>query len=112
MDDGTKINLKMTISKQTKSAVFDFSGTGLEVLGNFNTPKSVVKSAVLYCLRSLVNSDIPLNAGCLKPVTLILPQGSLINPSDTAAIVGGNVTTSQRITDVVLKVSCIVFLIF
>lgn len=85
--------------------MFDFTGTGLEVLGNFNTPKSVVKSAVLYCLRSLVNTDIPLNAGCLKPVTLILPEGSLINPSEKAAIVGGNVTTSQRITDVVLKVS-------
>lgn len=104
MDDGSPIKLSLRIEKEQRSAVFDFEGTGIEVLGNFNTPRSVVKSAILYCLRALVDSDIPLNAGCLKPVEILLPKNSLINPSETAAIVGGNVTTSQRITDIVLKV--------
>lgn len=104
MDDGSPINLTLRINKEGRSAVFDFEGTGMQVLGNFNTPRSVVKSAILYCLRALVDSDIPLNAGCLKPVEIILPENSLISPDETAAIVGGNVTTSQRITDIVLKV--------
>lgn len=60
-------------------------------------------SAIIYCLRCLVNSDIPLNQGCLKPIEVIIPENSLLNPSEDAPIVGGNVLTSQRITDVILK---------
>lgn len=103
MDDGSPINLKLTIDRKTKTAIFDFTDSGYEVNNNFNTPEAVVKSSIIYCLRCLVNSDIPLNAGCLKPITIITKEGSLLNPSEEAAIVGGNVTTSQRITDVILK---------
>lgn len=85
------------------SAVFDFSGTGPEVYGNCNAPRAVTLSAIIYCLRCLVGHDVPLNQGCLKPVKTIIPKGSLLDPSDTAAVVGGNVLTSQRVVDVVLK---------
>ncbi|GLD94054.1 hypothetical protein PINS_up002665 [Pythium insidiosum] len=105
MDDGTKIALKITIDRQTDSAVFDFNGTGPEVYGNVNTPPAVVFSAIIYCLRCfLPGEDLPLNQGCLNPIDVRLPErGSILNPSPTAAVVGGNVLTSQRITDVVLK---------
>lgn len=101
MDDGTKINLKVSIDKGR--AEFDFSGTGCQVLSNLNTPEAVVKSAVLYCLRCLIDTDIPLNQGCLDPITLIIPSRSILSPSPDAAVVGGNVLTSQRITDVIFK---------
>jgi len=103
MDDGTPIRLAVTIDRAAGSAVFDFAGTGPEVLGNTNAPPSVTASAILYSLRCLVTRDIPLNAGCLVPVEIRIPQGTILNPSETAAVVGGNVLTSQRVTDVVLK---------
>ena len=103
MDDGSLISLQLTIDRRHQTAIFDFSKSGLEVLGNFNTPNSVVRSAIIYCLRCLVSSDIPLNAGCLRPVQILTAEGSILNPSENAAIVGGNVTTSQRITVVILK---------
>jgi 5-oxoprolinase (ATP-hydrolysing) len=104
LDDGSKICLKITLNKTTGSAVFDFGGTGPEMYGNLNAPPAVTASAVIYCLRCLVpDIDIPLNQGCLAPVELKIPEGCLLNPSDTAAVVGGNVLTSQRVTDVVLK---------
>ena len=68
MDDGTPIKLKLTLDRVHKKATFDFNGTGPEVLGNTNTPKSITRSAVLYCLRSLIGKNIPLNSGCLKPI--------------------------------------------
>lgn len=68
MDDGSKMYLKVTISKAKKSAVFDFSGTDPEMYGNCNAPRSIVNSAIIYCLRCLVNVDIPLNQGCLNPI--------------------------------------------
>lgn len=77
-------------------------GTGPEMWGSLNAPISVCYSAVIYCLRAMVDSDIPLNAGCLAPITLKIPPNSLLDPSETCAVVGGNVVTSQRITDVVL----------
>jgi 5-oxoprolinase (ATP-hydrolysing) len=101
MDDGTCIRLKVTISNST--AVFDFSGTGPQVLSNLNSPEAVVRSAILYCLRCLVNSDIPLNQGCLDPISIIIPKNSILSPSPDSAVVGGNVETSQRITDIILK---------
>ncbi|EXJ96274.1 5-oxoprolinase (ATP-hydrolysing) [Capronia coronata CBS 617.96] len=103
MDDGTPISLKIQIDKDTGSAVFDFEGTGPEVYGNTNAPVAITHSAIIYCLRCMINSDIPLNQGCLAPITIKIPKRSLLSPSRTAAVVGGNVLTSQRITDVVLK---------
>lgn len=103
MDDGTPINLRVTIDADTGSALFDFEGTGPEVNANFNCPRSVVYSAIIYALRCMVSDDIPLNQGCLAPIDVRIPEGSLLSPSDTAAVVGGNVLTSQRITDVVFK---------
>ncbi|WFD28832.1 5-oxoprolinase (ATP-hydrolyzing) [Malassezia nana] len=103
MDDGTPIHLRVTIDADAGSALFDFQGTGPEVNANFNCPRSVVYSAIIYALRCMVSDDIPLNQGCLAPIDVRIPEGSLLSPSDTAAVVGGNVLTSQRITDVVFK---------
>ncbi|KAK4614184.1 hypothetical protein CLAFUW4_09067 [Fulvia fulva] len=103
MDDGSPIQLKITINAEKGEAVFDFTGTGPEVYGNTNAPEAVTYSAIIYCLRCLISEDIPLNQGCLKPVEVIIPPKSFLSPSGTAAVVGGNVLTSQRVTDVVLK---------
>ncbi|KAF8783126.1 5-oxoprolinase like protein [Argiope bruennichi] len=103
MDDGTKINLKISINVEEGSAVFDFDGTGYEVYGNCNAPKAVTLSAIIYCLRCMVGHDVPLNQGCLAPVQILIPPGSILFPSDTAAVVGGNVLTSQRVVDVIFK---------
>ncbi len=103
MDDGTPIQLTIEIDENTGSATFDFTGTGPQVLGNFNAPPSVTYSAVIYSLRSLVGLDIPLNQGCLAPITFLIPKYCLLNPSDDAGVVGGNVLTSQRVVDVVLR---------
>lgn len=103
MDDGSPIRLKVTIDPDKGEAVFDFSGTGPEVYGNINAPEAVTYSAIIYCLRCLISEDIPLNQGCLKPIHVLIPKGSFLSPSDNAAVVGGNVLTSQRVTDTVLK---------
>jgi 5-oxoprolinase (ATP-hydrolysing) len=102
MDDGSIIHLKLTIDEEKGEAFFDFEGTSPEVYGNWNAPEAVTAAAVIYCLRCLVDVDIPLNQGCLAPVTIHIPPGSLLSPSEKAAVVGGNVLTSQRVTDVVL----------
>lgn len=102
MDDGSIIHLKLAIDSKKGEAVFDFSGTSSEVYGNWNAPEAVTAAAVIYCLRCLVDVDIPLNQGCLAPVKISIPAGSFLSPSDKAAVVGGNVLTSQRVTDVVL----------
>jgi len=103
MDDGSPIKLKITIDAEKGEAVFDFDGTGPEVYGNTNAPQAVTYSAIIYCLRCLIEQDIPLNQGCLKPITVKIPPNSFLSPSDKAAVVGGNVLTSQRVTDVILK---------
>ena len=108
LDDGSPIRLRVTIDRRggprATSAVFDFTETGAEVPGNLNAPPAVTASAVIYCLRCLLPaSDLPLNQGCLKPIDIRLRKGSLLHPSDDAAVVGGNVLTSQRVTDVVLR---------
>ncbi|KAI8849024.1 Hydantoinase B/oxoprolinase-domain-containing protein [Chytridium lagenaria] len=102
MDDGTPIELSIAINADG-SATFDFTGTGAEVYGNTNAPYSVSCSAIIYCLRCMVNLDIPLNQGALEPIKMILPEGSLLSPSENAAVVGGNVLTSQRLCDVIFK---------
>lgn len=103
MDDGTPIELKVSINGSDGSAVFDFSGTGPEVLGGWNAPIAITHSAIIYCLRCMINAEIPLNQGCLAPIDIQVPSPSILSPTKTAAVVGGNVVTSQRITDVVLK---------
>lgn len=102
MDDGSVIHLKLAIDPHKGEAFFDFSGTSTEVFANWNAPEAVTTAAVIYCLRCLVDVEIPLNQGCLAPVKIHIPQGSFLSPSDKAAVVGGNVLTSQRVTDVVL----------
>lgn len=103
IDDGTPIQLAITIDSNSGSAVFDFEGTGKQIYGNLNAPRSITSSAIIYVLRSLISEDIPLNQGCLKPIEIRIPDGSLLAPGKEAATVGGNVETSQRITDVILK---------
>ncbi|XP_018407362.1 PREDICTED: 5-oxoprolinase [Cyphomyrmex costatus] len=102
LDNGSPIKLHVDLDINKGEAIFDFSGTGCEVWGNCNAPRAITLSAVIYCLRCMVGRDIPLNQGCLKPVKIIIPKGSLLDPSDDAAVVGGNVLTSQRIVDVIL----------
>ena len=103
MDDGSPIKLKITIDALKGEAVFDFAGTGPEVYANTNAPEAVTYSAIIYCLRSLISEDIPLNQGCLKPIKVLIPPKSFLSPSEKAAVVGGNVLTSQRVTDVILR---------
>lgn len=102
MDDGSTIKVALTIDRESGSATFDFTGTDPEMYGNCNAPRSITNSAIIYCLRCLVNSDIPLNQGCLAPIKVVVPEKCFLNPGPTAAVVGGNVLTSQRVTDVVL----------
>jgi 5-oxoprolinase (ATP-hydrolysing) len=103
MDDGSPICLSIEINPETGSAVFDFTGTGPQVAANHNAPPAVTYSAVIYSLRSLVAESIPLNQGCLAPIDFVIPEFSLLNPSEDAGVVGGNVLTSQRVVDVVLR---------
>jgi len=103
LDDGSEIVLRLTIDRRDGSAIFDFTGTGPELWGNLNAPRAVTHSAILYSLRCLIDQEIPLNQGCLNPIQVIIEDGSLLAPSENAAVVGGNVLTSQRITDVILK---------
>jgi 5-oxoprolinase (ATP-hydrolysing) len=101
MDNGAKIVVKITIGGDRRSATIDFTGTSAQLPSNFNAPAAVVYAAVLYVFRSLVDDDIPLNAGCLKPLEVIIPAGSMLNPRPPAATVAGNVETSQCITDAI-----------
>ncbi|GAA47518.1 5-oxoprolinase [Clonorchis sinensis] len=101
MDDGTPISLKVSVNPVSGSAHFDFTGTGPEVFGNTNAPRAVLLSCLFYALRCLVGGEICLNHGCLKPIKLTVPDGTILSASPTAAVVGGNVLTSQRIVDVI-----------
>ncbi|KHN74521.1 5-oxoprolinase [Toxocara canis] len=102
MDDGTPICLSVQIDDEKGEAIFDFEGTGPEVHSSCNAPPAVTMAAVIYCLRCLVGSEIPLNQGCLTPITIKIPSGTILSPDETAAVVGGNVLTSQRLCDVIL----------
>ena len=99
MDRGEKIQVKITIDYDHRSAIIDFTGTSAQLNSNLNAPVAVCQAAVLYVFRTLVNENIPLNHGCLKPLTLIIPEGSMLNPSYPSAIVAGNVETSQAIVN-------------
>ncbi len=99
MDGGGEIVVKVTVDSAAGSAVIDFTGTSPTLASNFNAPASIVDAAVLYVFRTLVDDDIPLNAGCLEPLTIVTPRGSMLNPEPPAAVVAGNVETSQHIVD-------------
>ncbi|MEM7650273.1 MAG: hydantoinase B/oxoprolinase family protein, partial [Cyanobacteria bacterium P01_A01_bin.70] len=94
-----RIQVTIQIHKGDRSATIDFSGTSPQLNNNFNAPAAVCKAAVLYVFRTLVDDDIPLNAGCLKPLKIVIPEGCLLNPEYPAAVVAGNVETSQAIVD-------------
>ncbi|WP_287520921.1 hydantoinase B/oxoprolinase family protein [Okeania sp. SIO2C2] len=98
-DDGNKIQISVSLDQKNLSAKIDFTGTSPQLPTNFNAPTAVCKAAVLYVFRTLVDDDIPLNAGCLKPLEIIIPEGSMLDPKYPAAIVAGNVETSQTIAD-------------
>ncbi|CBF78035.1 hypothetical protein AN8779.2 [Aspergillus nidulans FGSC A4] len=102
MDNGTLIRLSVSISPDG-SATFDFTGTGVEMLSNINAPPAITHSAIIYTLRLLIGTDIPLNQGCLAPINTIIPKGSFLNPSSGPAVCAGNTQTSQRVVDVILR---------
>jgi 5-oxoprolinase (ATP-hydrolysing) len=99
LDDGSKISVTVSIDRATRSGVVDFTGTSPQQNTNFNAPSAVCRAAVLYVFRTLVDDHIPMNEGCLKPLKIIIPEGSMLNPRYPAAVVAGNVETSQVITD-------------
>jgi 5-oxoprolinase (ATP-hydrolysing) len=99
MDNGARVRVKIAIDKPARSATFDFTGTSDQWPDNFNAPFSIVRAASLYVVRTLIDDVIPMNDGCLRPIRLLVPEGSMLNPSYPAAVVAGNVETSQVVTD-------------
>jgi N-methylhydantoinase B len=99
MDNDAIIQVKVTIDRAQLEATIDFTGTSSQLDDNFNAPLAVCQAAILYVFRTLVQDNIPLNAGCLKPLKIIIPPGCMLNPNYPAAVVAGNVETSQNITD-------------
>ena len=99
LDNGAQIQVAIRVNATQRSAEVDFTGTSPQQINNFNAPTAVCMAAVLYVFRSLVNDDIPLNAGCLKPIKVIIPAGSMLNPNPPASVVAGNVETSTCITN-------------
>ncbi len=99
LDCGSVIQVQVTINHEKRSACIDFTGTTMELPTNFNAPAAVSVAAVLYVVRTLVKDAIPLNAGCLRPLEIIIPDGSMLNPRYPAAVAAGNVETSQYIVD-------------
>ncbi|MGB8389644.1 hydantoinase B/oxoprolinase family protein [Mycobacterium sp.] len=98
MDSGAKISVHITVDRATRSATIDFTGSSPQLASNFNAPSSVATASVLYVFRTLVAAEIPLNDGCLRPLRIVIPDGSMLAPSHPAAVVAGNVETSQAIT--------------
>ncbi len=99
LDNGAQISVAIRVNAAARSAQVDFTGTSAQLVNNFNAPTAVCMAAVLYVFRTLVNDDIPLNAGCLKPLEVIIPEGSMLNPRPPASVVAGNVETSTCITN-------------
>jgi 5-oxoprolinase (ATP-hydrolysing) len=99
IDNGARIQVAVKVDLQRRSACIDFKGTSAQLGDNFNAPRAVTTAAVLYVFRTLVDDDIPLNAGCLRPLQIILPQGCMLNPNSPAAVVAGNVETSTCVTN-------------
>jgi 5-oxoprolinase (ATP-hydrolysing) len=99
MDQGTWIKVKITVDKDKREATVDFTGTSPQQPTNFNAPEPVTRAAVLYVFRVMVDDEIPMNAGCLRPINIVIPKRSLLSPEYPAAVVAGNVETSQAITN-------------
>ncbi|HEX6142218.1 MAG TPA: hydantoinase B/oxoprolinase family protein [Geminicoccaceae bacterium] len=99
LDNGAEIRVRVTIDKAERRAVVDFTGTSPQLPDNFNAPAAVCRAAVLYVFRTLVDRAIPMNEGCLKPIEIVIPEGCMLRPRHPAAVVAGNVETSQCITD-------------
>ena len=99
LDSGARIEVRFTVDRPAREAVIDFTGTSGQDPGNYNAPLAVCRSAVLYVFRTLVGSDIPLNEGCLKPLRLIVPTGTFLNPEYPAAVIAGNTEVSQAVAD-------------
>jgi 5-oxoprolinase (ATP-hydrolysing) len=99
MDNGAHVRVAIRIDKGARSATFDFTGTSAQLPDNFNAPYSIVRAASLYVVRTLIDDAIPMNDGCLRPIELIVTEGSMLNPRSPAAVVAGNVETSQVVTD-------------
>lgn len=98
-DQGSTIKVKITVDKDKREATVDFTGTSPMKENNFNAPEPVTRAAVLYCFRVMVEGHIPMNAGCLRPINIVVPEGSMLRPHYPAAVVAGNVETSQHITN-------------
>jgi 5-oxoprolinase (ATP-hydrolysing) len=99
MDQGTVIKVKIAVDKKRRTATVDFAGTSPQQPTNFNAPEPVTRAAVLYVFRVMVDDDIPMNAGCLRPIHIVIPKKSMLSPEYPAAVVAGNVETSQAVTD-------------
>jgi 5-oxoprolinase (ATP-hydrolysing) len=99
MDNGAVVRVEITVDRGAREAIIDFTGTSGQQTTNFNAPSAVCKAAVLYVFRTLVDDEIPMNAGCLKPLSIVIPDRSMLAPHYPAAVVAGNVETSQTITD-------------
>jgi 5-oxoprolinase (ATP-hydrolysing) len=98
MDDGSRICVEVRVDPEAREATIDFTGTSPQLASNLNAPSAVARAAVLYVFRCMVDDDIPLNEGCLKPLRIVIPDGSMLAPRYPAAVVGGNVETSQAVT--------------
>ncbi len=98
-DQGTAVEVRITVDRESRSAKIDFTGTSAQQPNNFNAPEPVTRAAVLYSIRVMVDEPIPMNAGCLKPIEIVIPEGSMLRPTYPAAVVAGNVETSQIVTN-------------
>jgi 5-oxoprolinase (ATP-hydrolysing) len=101
MDNGAVVKVAVTVDRESRSATIDFTGTSAQLPDNFNAPSSIVRAAVLYAFRTLVDDAIPMNDGCMRPIRLVIPAGSMLAPRHPAAVVAGNVETSQVVTDAI-----------
>jgi 5-oxoprolinase (ATP-hydrolysing) len=99
MDQGTWIKVRIRVDKKKREATVDFTGTSAQQPSNFNAPEPVTRAAVLYVFRVMVDDDIPMNAGCLRPIRIVIPKRSMLSPEYPAAVVAGNVETSQAVTN-------------
>ena len=98
-DQGTAVEVRITVDRDKRTAKVDFTGTSAQQENNFNAPEPVTRAAVLYTFRVMVDEPIPMNAGCLKPIEIVIPEGSMLRPAYPAAVVAGNVETSQIVTN-------------
>src|SRR5690606_9077812 len=101
MDNGASIRVAVRPDHAARRLTVDFTGTSAQLRGNFNAPLAITRAAVLYVFRTLVDDDIPLNEGCLRPIDIVVPEGSMLNPGPGAAVVAGNVETSMVIVDAI-----------